>query len=271
MAVIAGAMADTRAAFDSVARAYGASNDANPLLCEMRARTLSAVFAQVPPGAHILDLGCGPGPDDELLGRSGYRVTALDWSAEMVAQARDRVARRGLSHRVTVEHLGIHELDRLDGGPFDAALSNFGPLNCVEAIENAAVLVAARLRPGGVLIASVIGRLCPWEAALYISRGEIARARLRLRRGLVPVPLNGRTVWMRYYTPSEFEAPFARAGFTRVSLQALGLFSPPPYLEAFAGRHPLLVRRLQRLDERVGGVWPFRLFGDHFLLVLRRG
>ena len=55
-----------------------------------------------------------------------------------------------------------------------------------------------------------------------------------------------------------------------VELRALGLCVPPPYMQAFADRHPALVSRLQTLDNWIGA-WPgIRNFGDHFLVVLRR-
>ena len=105
---------------------------------------------------------------------------------------------------------------------------------------------------------------------MYLARGDLARAAIRFRRGLVPVPLDGRTVWTRYFAPRQFEAIFAAAGMTRVSLRALGLFLPPPYLQAYADRHPALIAGLQRLEDRAGG-WPgLRAWGDHFLVVLRK-
>src|SRR5262249_22943342 len=221
-------------------------------------------------GGRILDLGCGPGLDDESLAREGYRVTAIDWSPHMVEQARTRIAAAGLSDRVAIRHLGIHQLERLPGEVFDAAFSNFGPLNCVPDLAAAAVNIAARLRPGGLVIASVIGRICPWEIALYASRGNWNRARIRFAADPVRVPLNGQTVWMRYYAPEQFSRVFAAAGFVRVETRGLGGFAPPPYLEAFAKRHPLVTGMLTRLDDLVGG-WPlFRRCGDHFLIVMKR-
>jgi SAM-dependent methyltransferase len=201
----------------------------------------------------------------------GYRVTAIDWSPAMVEQARWRARDAGVANRVDVQHLGIQELERLESGaPFDAAYSNFGPLNCVIDLPGAARRIADRLRPGGVLVASVIGRVCPWEIALYLARGDRARAAVRFRRGLVAVPLDGGTVWMRYFNPREFEAIFTAAGMTRLSLRALGLFVPPPYLQAFAERHPSLIDGLQRAEDRCGG-WPLlRGWGDHFLVVLQK-
>ncbi len=270
VAVMEQTLLDTQRAFDGVASAYDRSNADNPTLCGMRRRTLAAVAAHVPAGGRIIDLGCGPGADDEALARAGYRVTAIDWSSAMVEETRKRIARAGLQDRVDVHHLGIHQLDRLPPSSFDAACSNFGPLNCVPSLADAARLIGDRVRPDGVLVASVIGRICPWELALYGWRGNWARMRVRFARQPVAVPLDGRTVWTSYYTPREFERTFVAAGFTRVSLRALGLFVPPPYMDRFAARHTSLVARLQRLEDRVGG-WPgLRAWGDHFLMVLRK-
>jgi SAM-dependent methyltransferase len=270
VAMIEQALLETQQAFDSVAASYDRSNTENSILCAMRERVLAEVSRRVASRGHILDLGCGPGADDERLARAGYRVTAIDWSPHMVEEARARIAAAGLSGQVRLQHLGIHQLDRLPIGVFDAAYSNFGPLNCVLDLSAAATEIAARLRPGGLLIASVIGRICPWELALYIVRGNWGRARVRFAAEPVGVPLNGQTVWTRYYMPAEFERPFAAAGLVRVSLRGLGLFAPPPYLNGFAERHARFTQMLHRVDDFAGG-WPgLRSWGDHFLIVLRR-
>jgi SAM-dependent methyltransferase len=264
------ALLDTQHAFDSVAADYNRSNTENPILCAMRERVLAEVGRHVLAGGRILDLGCGPGTDDEALGKVGYRVTAIDWSPNMVEQARARMASAGVSYQVTVQHLGIHQLERLPSEIFDAAYSNFGPLNCVPDLSTAARQIAARLKPGGILIASVIGRVCPWELVLYATRGDWNRARIRFATESVRVPLNGQTVWTRYYRPAEFEQLFVVAGFTRISLRALGLCAPPPYLKGFAERHTRITNALHRIDDVVGS-WPgLRRWGDHFLIVLKK-
>ena len=272
MAVVAAdsALLDTQRAFDGVASTYDRSNAENRILCDMRRRALATVCRHVLCGSRILDLGCGPGGDAEQLARQGYLVTAIDWSPAMVEQARHRVRDADVADRVEVRHIGIHQLEALAPRTFDAAYSNFGPFNCMPSLPEAARLVSDRLRPGGVLVASVIGRVCPWEIACHGLRRDWARVRVRFARGLVPVPLQGRTVWMRYDTPGSFERAFKAAGFRRVSLRALGLFAPPPYMQAFADRHPSLVAWLQHVDERAGACPGLRAWGDHFLVVLRK-
>jgi 2-polyprenyl-3-methyl-5-hydroxy-6-metoxy-1,4-benzoquinol methylase len=44
-------------------------------------------LANVPPGGHILDAGCGSGRDARAFAEAGYQVTAFDASAEMVNRA----------------------------------------------------------------------------------------------------------------------------------------------------------------------------------------
>jgi SAM-dependent methyltransferase len=270
MVLTAQALAETRRAFDAVAPTYGAANDANPVIRMMRARTMAALRRHVHPGARVLDLGCGPGPDVIALAKLGYQVTAVDWSPEMVARANDAIRARGLEQLAHAHAIGIHEIDQLPPGTWQAAYSNLGPLNCVPDLTSAARAIASRLQPGGVLVASLIGRTCPWEWLIYGSRGDWSRVRVRYHRGFVPVPLEGATVWTQYVSPNEFAQAFARAGFHLVGLRALGLTVQPPYLDAFCRRNPGLVRAMTRLDDFVGA-WPgVRHWGDHFLMELKR-
>jgi SAM-dependent methyltransferase len=264
------ALVETRRAFDRVAGTYREENDGNPMIRGMRRRTIEAVTSRLPPGSRLLDLGCGPGPDAEHLGRLGYEIVAIDWSPEMTEEASRRIETTGLESRVRVQNLGIHELDRLEGGAFDGAYSDLGPLNCVPDLAAAARSIAARLKPNGVFVASIIGRVCPWEIALYAARRNWKRLSVRFSRDFVPVPFYGRTVWTRYYSPAEVDRIFGAAGFERIALRSLGLFAPPPYLEGFAARHPGTVRVLEHLEDSVAR-WPgLRQMGDHFLIVMRK-
>ncbi|MGE5236417.1 MAG: class I SAM-dependent methyltransferase [Acidobacteriota bacterium] len=263
---------ETACAFDSVAPFYDGPFGNGAAIQHMREVLWREVATVTPPPARLLDLGCGTGLDAVHFASVGYEVVAIDSSPEMAARARARAAATGWSARITVRELGIHRLDELQDGIFDALYSDLGPLNCLPDLAAAVRHCARLLPPGGRLVASVIGRWCPREIAHYLLRGHPRRALLRLRPGVVPVGLNGHTVSTRYWTPRGFAAVFAPC-FSVRAFHTLALFAPPPYLARRQGADLGSWHRfLAALDDKVGG-WPLlRSAGDHFLITLvRRG
>lgn len=263
---------DTQRAFDSVAPTYDGPRGNNALIQRMRDITWRRMAREFAPGAHVLDLGCGTGHDAIHLAQSGYCVTATDWSPAMCARTHERVAESGVADRVRVLNLGAQDLRPLvaENAQFDGAYSNFGPLNCVPDLAESAAQCAQLIKPGGTMIFTVIGRVCPWELAHYIVvKRNFKRARVRFKREITPVNLNKNTVWTRYYTPMAFYQPYAQH-FDLAGYHALSLFVPPPYLTTLHDRAKPVFDALAWLDDRTGG-WPgLRDMGDHFLMVLRR-
>jgi len=262
---------ETREAFDSVAPDYDGPRGNNAAIQEMREEMWGWLDRTFTRTSRLLDLGCGTGLDAVRMARRGHEVTATDWSPLMVERTRMRAAGEQVSERVRAVAVGAHELERLQlpDGACDGAYSNLGPLNCVPDLSAVARQCARLLRPGGALVFTVIGRVCPWELAHYLARGHLRRARVRFARGVVPVGMNRHTIWTRYYTPREFYRPFA-GDFALERYRGVCLFAPPPYLVGFRERHARMCRSLWALDRRVAG-WPLlRGLGDHFLAVLRR-
>jgi ubiquinone/menaquinone biosynthesis C-methylase UbiE len=260
----------TQDAFDSVAADYDGPRGNNSLIQDMRAEMWHWLDASFAPGSRLIDIGCGTGLDAIRMARIGHRITATDWSPQMVRRTADRAAREQLQHRVQALALGAHELGRLDGeGSFHGAYSDLGPLNCAPDLAYVSRQCARLVMPGGALVFTVIGRVCPWEIAHYLRRGRWARVRLRFSREFVPVSMNGHTIWTHYYRPREFYRAFQRE-FVLSHVRALCLFAPPPYLTWMREQHPRCYQRLQRLDRRCAA-WPLlRGMGDHFLIVMRR-
>jgi ubiquinone/menaquinone biosynthesis C-methylase UbiE len=263
-------LCETRDAFDSVAADYDGPRGNNGAIQDMRNemwRWLDATFA---PGGRLIDLGCGTGLDAIRMAQRGHHVTATDWSPQMVQRTHVRAGRERLTDRVRSLAVGAHELHRVDGdGTFDGAYSNLGPLNCVPELTDVSRECARLLKPGGALVFTVIGRVCPWEIAHYLRLRRWARATVRFARNVVPVGMNNHTIWTRYYGPREFYRAFEQH-FTLTHYRGLCLFAPPPYLTWVRDKHPGWYQRLWRLDRRVGG-WPLiRGMGDHFLLVMKK-
>ncbi len=261
---------DTQNAFDSVAADYDGPRGNNDLIQDIRCemwRWLDATFAQ---GSRLIDLGCGTGLDAVRLARLGHEITATDWSPLMAQRTRERAENERVTDRLRAIAMGAHELRRLEGaGIYDGAYSNLGPLNCVPDLPNVSRECARLLKPGGKLVFTVIGRICPWEIAHFLRRGRWTRAKLRFSRGAVPVGMNKRTIWTRYYGPREFYRAF-EPQYELVHFRGLCVFSPPPYLTWIRDQYPDWHARLWRLDRRMSG-WPvIREMGDHFLIVMRK-
>ncbi len=261
---------DTQAAFDSVAADYDGPRGNNDAIQDMRAEMWRWLDATFRPGSQLIDLGCGTGLDAVRMAGLGHRVTATDWSSQMVERTRERAGHAGLADRVQPLPVGAHELQQLAGEQaFDGAYSNLGPLNCVPDLGDVSRECARLLRPGGALVFTVIGRVCPWEIAHYAMRRRWDRVMLRFARHVVPVGMNKRTIWTRYFTPGEFYKDF-ESDFTLEHVRGLCIFVPPPYLTWIQQRHPHWHERLWRWDRRVAG-WPgIRATGDHFLIVMRK-
>jgi SAM-dependent methyltransferase len=260
---------DTRRAYDSIAADYDGPVGNNVLAQAMRYRLWREVERQVPPGGRLLDLGCGTGLDAAHFADLGSQVVATDWSPQMVLRAGQRMGARGLRARVTVQRLGIQELNQLASEHFAGIYSNLGALNCAPQLELVARNCARLLPPGGALIVSVAGRSSPWEWAHYAASGSLRQARRRAAAYPVPLDFNGHTVWNRYYAPREFAEIFAPY-FTLRHYQGMLLLAPPPPLIDLYGRLGRVGRALLRLDQRAGRLPLARDIGDHFLMTLTK-
>jgi SAM-dependent methyltransferase len=260
----------TRDAFDSVAADYDGARGNNAPIQDMRAEMWHTLDMTLAAGSRVVDLGCGTGLDAVRMAHAGHSVTATDWSPRMIERTRRRAAAEQLHERVRAFTLGAHELDCLaQSGEFDCVYSNLGALNCVPDLTRLSEECARLLKPAGLLVFAVIGRVCPWEIGHYALRANWRRIRVRFAGGMVAVGMNQRIVWTHYYTPLEFYSAFARR-FALQSCRSLCLLVPPPYLTRLRERHFAWYERLRRLERHVGA-WPgLRNMGDHFLMVMRK-
>ena len=262
------------AGFDRAAGRYDGEAEANPAMAWMRRVSLRTLRAHFSPGQRVLELGCGTGEEAVALGRAGIRVLATDLSSEMLAVAEAKIADAGLASVVQTRRLAASQIgvlvDELGEGVFDGAYSSFGALNGEPDLGTLGRGLAALIRPGGLLVASVMNRVYPFEVLWFLAHG---RPREAVRRwggsALAHVsPALPDRVWTWYWTPQAFTR--ALPDFRFVSCQALPLLLPPPYAGHLWGRFPDLMRRLARWEVRLAGWGIFSGLGDHFMAVLER-
>ncbi len=252
-------MASAAAAFDRAAVDYDADFGRNPAGLVFRHVFQERLRALLPRGARVLDVGCGTGEDAVALASAGYTVRGIDVAPGMIACARAKAARLGLAEdRVRFERRSAEEADACDGGPFDAAYSDFGALNCAD-LERAGRAIAAVLRPGAPFVASLMG---PWPLPAVGKRALTGRG--ERRAGSAP-RVGGVVLSPWYRSPAEVRERlrFAfrwRGGF------ALGVLLPGPDNAAWARRHPQAFGALAAVEHLVRR-WPLlRNLGDHVVL-----
>ena len=106
---------------------------------------------ELKPGERVLDIGCGGGPATSaaaaMVGNAGQAVGA-DISVPLVDLARKRAAASGAGN-ISFQVKDVQQ-DRVDGGPFDAAMSQFGVMFFDEP-KTAFANIRAQLMPGGRL------------------------------------------------------------------------------------------------------------------------
>lgn len=200
----------------------------------------------------ILDIGCGTGEDALRLIAAGARVTAIDVSPRMVSIARSR--------GVDAQLLAAEDIAQLEG-PFDAVLSNFGPLNCVESIAGLRDPLAQLLKPEGYAVLCLLSRFCLSETLWFLLKGAPWKA---LRRWSGAAEVDG----VRVHYPSVRRiCRDLSPNFTLAAHFGIGVLVPP-------SDAPLLPRRIldfaQRLDRRISALRAIRSVGDHNLLIFRR-
>lgn len=262
--------------WDEHARDYDERFGETPLTRYTRWYSLRRLRRLFPPSSRVLEFGCGTGEEAVALARHGVHVVAVDPSREMVTAARRKASRgkyegsvkffRGDLNWVVQEFYQAHNERTLDG-----VFSSLGPLNCGVSLDLFARLVAGLVKPGGVVVASVINRVCLFEILYFLCRGDLKSATRRLGRNPIPVTLREGSppTWVRYYTPRQFYRPF-RSYFRKKALEALPLFIPTPLLEVPPPNWSKQVRGMVILGHRVQHIAPFNRWGDHFLMVLER-
>lgn len=196
-----------RETFDAVANGY----DSHPLrFFPQSAALMTSLLA---PQGHewVVDVACGTGNAAlavaPLLPRG--RVTAVDFSSGMLAQARQRAATAGIANIDFVEG----DMQSIDFGrvSFDAALCAFGIFFAADMTAQLAQIAAA-VRPGGVVMTSTFaqGYFQPLRDRFFSLAGDY---------GVATPP----QTWRQVASEAGCQELFTRAGLSEVRVERRNL------------------------------------------------
>ncbi|MEO1209482.1 MAG: class I SAM-dependent methyltransferase [Cyanobacteria bacterium J06638_20] len=109
----------------------------------------------------VLEIGCGTGSTAILHAPYVNHIRAIDFSANMLAIARDKAAAQNISN-ITFEQTSIDQL-QVEEQSIDAVLG-LSILHLLEDKEAAIAQVYALLKPGGIFVTSTacLGDAMPW-------------------------------------------------------------------------------------------------------------
>ena len=206
---------------------------------EAEAQALAAArLAGCPEGGELLDVPCGFGRHSIPLARAGYRVTGVDRSLVLLAEAERRSG-----GGVTLVNADYRELPFEDEA-FDAAINLYTSLGYLGDEEDTKVLAGIRrvLREGGRLVIEMMhrdrlvgmtsdrhwrlmgeGRLL-FEQSTFDPASGVAQTTQTLIDG--DGRRDSRTFSVRVYTATELLAMIERAGFS--DAKAYGSFEAEP-------------------------------------------
>jgi ubiquinone/menaquinone biosynthesis C-methylase UbiE len=257
--------APAREAFSRQAPVFDAIDAANPLILWVRERVRRASMRLIAPGSSMLELNAGTGIDSVFFAGLGVRVLATDQAPGMVRELRTK-QRPDL--QLEVMELSYHALPQLAGRTFDHVFSNFGGLNCTDRLAGVLNDAHALLRPGGRMHLVIMPRTCPWELG-WVLQGRFREAFRRYRAQGATAQVEG-TVFQCHYHDAADVLGMLPAGYVVEHLQALSLFVPPPHAHALYARWPRLMRILEGMEDALCMRRPFRGWGDHYLLIVKR-
>lgn len=253
-----------KSAFNQLAEDYDHSFSHTMLGQYYRERVQQQMLAVWPTDKDILEINAGTGEDAMFLAAQGNRVLATDLSAQMVAQIEQKAIAGQQGQRICCQQLAIEQLNSLQGQHFDGILSNFGGLNCVDDIDRFINDADALLKPGGILILTLMGRWVPWEWAYFACHGQFGKASRRL---------SGKAQWRQqtiYYPRMSSLKRQLKRRFWPLHHEGLGILMPPSYVNDTVKRYPRLFQALGAVEKQLAD-WPgLAHLADHYLLVYQK-
>jgi len=258
----------------NVSKAFGKQSvifdkiyDSNPIVKYMRHLIRQEVLSGLGTNNHILEINAGTGTDALFFAQSGYNVTALEISPEMVRMAQEKIRSHKLENEITFIQKSFEDVSQVEG-TFDYIYSNFGGLNCTPNLLEVVHKLLSKLKSGGKSTLTILPPFTLWEK-LYILKGDFKMVGRRKSGRPSVANIEGVTFNCWYYNPKEIINSL-NGLVTDVSVTGLCIFAPPSFIQNFPIKYPRVFKLLTKLDQKVSKLPFFNSIGDYFMITFTK-
>lgn len=178
----------------------------------------------LPPGAAILDLGCGTGRHAVELARKGFAVTGIDLSTGMLAQAKEKAK----AAKVEIEWIKADASKFALDKQFDAVIclceGSFGLLgNADDANEQPLAIlrnVSRSLKPNGKTLFTMLNafKMIRERSQADVEQGRFDPLTMSTTTDCAPEGQSAISLRERAFTPTEITLLFQLAGLTVLNI-----------------------------------------------------
>ena len=252
-------------AFSRQSIIYYSYEKENPTLIWMRQHVRKLAMQFLRPNDKILELNSGTGIDAEFFAKQGFSVHCTDLSDGMIEQMHKKFSNNPFAEKITIQQCSFTELKKIGDKKFDFIFSNFGGLNCVPDLRDVTRHFQSLLNENGRVCLVILPPVCPWEI-IQILRGKFSFAFRRFKKNGTEANLEG-VKFKTYYFSKRNVTTAIGDNFKIIKTSGLAVFSPAPQMERFSKKFPTMTKFLNKLDEKVSGIFPFNKIGDHIIIV----
>jgi len=255
-------------AFSRQSSAFDKIDEENKIIGWMRTRVRNEVLKYISRNARMLELNCGTGIDSIFFAQNGIEVLATDNAQGMLNVLNKKVSQLGLEEKIQTQRCSFNTLEQLGDRKFDYVFSDFGGLNCTEDLAKVLRDTDKLLKPGGYFSFVIMPAICPWEL-IMLFRGYFKTAFRRFRNNGTNAHLEGKHFKCYYYSPS-FIIKEMGINYKLISLKGLSITVPPPFIENFIEKHPVLFNKLEKIENTLWDKWPFNRWCDHYIITMQK-
>jgi len=214
----------------------------------------------------LLDAGGGNGLDSIPFAGQGHQVTLLDYSTEMLADARCNAEANGVAQHVTLLQSDVAAIPMLFPEPcFDVVLCH-NVLQYVDDVTAALEALCHVVKPGGLISILSVNRYSE-PCRLAFQKLDLAAARASLDADEFYMPIFGVNVPL--YTSEEMRERLVQAGCSVIG--EYGVRCVCDYIpNALKRNDPTFISRLEQLEYALTDRYPYKLLARYYQLIARK-